>query len=72
MDHQERYSDSENVGYYITIEVKGATPGNQHWVAIIDVNSNNVTISDPATSHTDLWSAYEYTRTSQFNYFQAK
>ena len=61
-----------NAGYYITVEVKGATPGNQHWVAIIDVNSNNITIADPATSHTDLWSAYEYTRTSQFNYFQTK
>lgn len=61
-----------NMGYYITIEVKGATPGNQHWVAILGVDGNNVNIVDPASDKTDLWSAYEWSKTSQFNYFKAE
>lgn len=60
-----------NQGYHLTIEVKGATPGNQHWVAIMDVNGNNVNIVDPASDKNDLWSAYEWSKSSQFNYFQA-
>ncbi len=59
-----------NNGYYLTVEVKGATPGNQHWVAIIGVNGNNIVMVDPATNHTDLWSAYEFSKTSQLNYFK--
>jgi hypothetical protein len=60
-----------NQGYYLTIEVKGATPGNQHWVAITGANGNNVTIVDPARDGTDLWSSYEWNKSSQFNYFKA-
>lgn len=60
-----------NQGYYITIEVKGATPGNQHWVAITGINGNNVVIVDPARDGTDLWSSYEWSKSSQFNYFVA-
>lgn len=60
-----------NQGYYLTIEVKGATPGNQHWVAITGINGNNVTIVDPARDGTDLWSSYEWSKSSQFNYFKA-
>lgn len=60
-----------NQGYYLTIEVKGATPGNQHWVAITGVNGNNVVIVDPARDGTDLWSSYEWSKSSQFNYFAA-
>lgn len=60
-----------NQGYYLTIEVKGATPGNQHWVAITGINGNNVTIVDPARDGTDLWSYYEWSKSSQFNYFKA-
>lgn len=60
-----------NGGYYITAEVKGATPGNQHWVAITGINGNNVIMVDPGSVQTDLWSAYEFSKTSQFNYFQA-
>ena len=62
----------QNQGYYLTIEVKGATPGNQHWVAILGVDGNNVNIVDPASDKTDLWSAYEWSKTSQFNYFKAE
>ena len=58
-----------NQGYYLTIEVKGATPGNQHWVAITGVNGNNVNIVDTGSNGTDLWSSYEWSKSSQFNYF---
>lgn len=58
-------------GYYLTIEVKGATPGNQHWVAVTGINGNNIIIVDPASNRADMWSAYEWNKTSQFNYFKA-
>ena len=61
-----------NQGYFITIEVKGATPGNQHWVAVTGVDSINVMIVDPASSQTIMWNAYEVSKTSQFNYFKAE
>ena len=61
-----------NLGFHLTIEVKGATPGNQHWVAILGVYGNNVNIVDPASDKTDLWSAYEWSKSSQFNYFKAE
>lgn len=60
-----------NDGYYLTVEVKGATPGNQHWVAIIGINGNDIIMVDPATNHTSIWNAYEWNKTSQFNYFKA-
>ena len=60
-----------NQGYYLAIEVKGATPGNQHGVAITGISGNNVIIVDPASDGTDLWSSYEWGKTSQFNYFKA-
>ena len=60
-----------NQGYYLAIEVKGATPGNQHWVAITGISGNNVIIVDPASDGIDLWSSYEWGKTSQFNYFKA-
>ena len=58
-------------GYYITAEVKGATPGSQHWVAVTGIDSVNVMMVDPASSQTIMWNAYEVNRTSQFNYFKA-
>lgn len=58
-------------GYYLAVEVKGATPGNQHWVAVTGINVNNIIIVDPASNRTDMWSAYEWNKTSQFNYFKA-
>ena len=57
-------------GYYITAEVKGATPGNQHWVAITGIDSVNVMMVDPASSQTIMWNAYEVSKTSQFNYIK--
>lgn len=61
-----------NQGYFIMTEVKGATPGNQHWVAVTGVDSINVMIVDPASSQTIMWNAYEVSKTSQFNYFKAE
>lgn len=58
-------------GYYITAEVKGATQGSQHWVAVTGVDSINVMMVDPASSQTIMWNAYEVNKTSQFNYFRA-
>lgn len=60
-----------NKGYYLTTEVKGATPGNQHWVAVIGINGNEIIMVDPGTNQTNMWNAYEWSKTSQFNYFQA-
>lgn len=59
-----------NQGYYLTVEVKGATEGNQHWVAVTGINGNNIIIVDPASDRTDMWSAYEWSKTTQFNYFK--
>ena len=61
-----------NAGYFVTEEVKGATPGNQHWVAVTGVNGNSVIMVDPASNQTDMWSAYEWSKSSQFNYFKAE
>lgn len=61
-----------NAGYFVTEEVKGATPGNQHWVAVTGVNGNNVSMVDPASNQIDMWSAYEWSKSSQFNYFKAE
>lgn len=60
-----------NNGYYLTVEVRGATEGSQHWVAVIGINGNNIIMVDPATNYTDMWSTYEFSMTSQFNYFKA-
>lgn len=62
----------QNNGYYITAEVKGATPGNQHWIAVINVEGNNVLMVDPGGSQTIMWNAYNYEKTSQFNYFKSE
>ena len=59
-------------GYYITAEVKGATLGNQHWVAVTGIDSVNVMMVDPATSQTIMWNAYEVSKTTQFIYFKTK
>ena len=59
-------------GYYLTAEVKGATKGSQHWVAITGVDSVNVMMVDPASDQTIMWNAYEVGKTTQFNYFKAE
>ena len=37
---------------------------------VATVNGNNITMVDPGSNQTDLWSAYEFGKTSQFNYFK--
>ena len=64
-----QYLDS---GYYLTAEVKGATKGSQHWVAITKVDGNNVIMVDPSSNQTVLWNAYNYEKTTQFNYFKVQ
>lgn len=59
-------------GYYLAVEVKGATEGNQHWVAITDVEGNNIYIVDPASNYTELWPSYDRDKTTQFIYFKVK
>ena len=59
-------------GYYLAVEVKGATEGNQHWVAITDVEGNNIYIVDPASNYTELWLSYDWDKTTQFIYFKVK
>ena len=63
-----QYLDS---GYYITAEVLGDTPGSQHWVAVTKVESNSIFMIDPSSEQTNMWNAYNYVNTSQFNYFMA-
>ena len=58
-------------GYYLAAEVKSATENAQHWVAVTGVNQGSVSFIDPGSSATDMWSSYEWNKTSQFNYFKA-
>lgn len=59
----------QDKGYYLAIEVKGDT--GQHWVAVLNVD-NGITIADPASDGTSLWSTYNWRNTSQFVYFKVK
>ena len=58
-------------GYYLTVEVKGATEGNQHWVAVSNINNDNIIMIDPGSNQIDLFNAYEWSKISKFNYFRA-
>lgn len=69
---QEKFSkikEYQDKGYYLSVEVKGNT--GQHWVAIINVD-NTITMADPASDGTSLWSTYNWENTSQFVYFKKK
>ncbi len=59
-------------GYYLALEVKGATKNSQHWVAVDNVNNNSILMLDPASTETDVWSQYDWEKTSQFVYFKVK
>lgn len=70
---EEKYntiSSYHNKGYYLTVEVKGDT--GQHWVAVMEASDGAVSIVDPSSNATDLWSKYDYKNTSQFVYFRIK
>ena len=61
-------------GYYIAIEVKGATKNNQHWVALDNININNgkLLMLDPGSTSNDIWGKYDWEKTSQFVYFKVE
>ena len=60
---------SEN-GYFIAIEVLGATDTSQHWVALDKVNNNTILMIDPGSDATDMWKTYDWNLTTQFVYFK--
>ncbi len=57
-----------NQGYYMVCEVKGNT--GQHWVAIDSINGENITMMDPGSSATNMWSQYNWQNTSAVSYFK--
>ncbi len=59
-----------DAGYYLTVEVKGATEGNQHWVAVSNIEDNNITMVDPGSNQTELFNTYEWSKISKFNCFR--
>jgi len=59
-------------GYYLAVEVAGATETSQHWVAVDNVNNNNIVMLDPGSYATDMWQQYDWNLTTQFVYFKAK
>ena len=64
-----KIKEYQDKGYYISVEVKENT--GQHWVAVLNVD-NTITIVDPASDGTSLWSTYNWENTSQFVYFEKK
>lgn len=55
-------------GYYVVAEVKGNT--GQHWVAVVSVSGDTITMMDPASSSTDMWKQYNWQNTSTYAYYQ--
>lgn len=58
-------------GYFLSIEVKGATKDNEHWVALDNINNNSILMIDPASNKVDMWDKYDWNNTSGFVYFIA-
>lgn len=58
-----------NQGYYVVVEVKGNT--GQHWVAVDSVSSDKITMMDPGSNATDMWSQYPWQNTSKLHYYKA-
>ena len=58
-------------GYFLAVEVKGATKNSQHWVALDSVSNSNVLMLDPSSNEKDMWNKYNWKKTSQFIYFKA-
>lgn len=57
-----------DAGNYVVVEVKGNT--GQHWVAVDSVNGSTVSMMDPASDSTDMWSQYDWSNTSELAYFK--
>lgn len=60
-----------DIGYYIAIKVVD-TDTSQHWVALDNIKSNRIIMSDPASKSTDMWKEYNWNSTTQFIYFKAE
>lgn len=58
-------------GYYLAIEVAGATETSQHWVALDNVVGDKIIMLDPGSDATDMWRQYDWNNTTQFVYFKA-
>ena len=63
-----RLKELVDQGYYVVVEVKGNT--GQHWVAVVSVSGETITMMDPASSSTDMWKQYNWQNTSTFAYYQ--
>ena len=75
MTKQEKYNEIKKYyenGYYLAIEVLGATKVSQHWVALDKVENNTIYMLDPDTYEIDMWKQYDYNKTTQFVYFRAR
>ncbi|MCI8461104.1 MAG: hypothetical protein HFE81_06865 [Bacilli bacterium] len=57
-------------GYYIAVEVAGATESSQHWVAVDNVVGDKIFMLDPGSEAVDMWNRYDYINTTQFVYFE--
>ena len=63
-----RLKELVDKGYYVVVEVKGNT--GQHWVAVVSVSGETITMMDPASSSTDMWKQYNWQNTSTYAYYQ--
>ena len=66
-----KLKDLVGKGYYVIAEVKGATQNNEHWVAVDQVIGNKVTMMDPASSSTNMWSKYDPSKAAFFVAYKA-
>ena len=57
-------------GYYLAVEVAGATESSQHWVAVDKVVGDRIFMLDPGSEAVDMWNQYDYINTTQFVYFK--
>lgn len=56
----------------VSVRKRGKVYEYRFEIAVTGVNGNNVIMVDPASNQTDMWSAYEWSKSSQFNYFKAE
>lgn len=59
-------------GYYLAVEVAGATETSQHWVAIDNVVGEKIFMLDPGSNSTDMWKQYDWNLTTQFVCFKVE
>lgn len=57
-----------NQGYYLVCEVKGGE--GTHWVAVDSIDGENITMMDPGSKATNMWSQYSWQNTNQVSYFK--